>query len=188
MIERNKQLIRTLASDVIALGNLERIPEFFSPSYLPHDPSNPGRMGGIDGARRFIAMLHTGMSSIQYTIEDLLAEGDKVVYRWLLRGVHTGVFMGIPPTGNAVMMTGIDIFRIVDGKIVESWVNADAFGLLQQLGVLPPPSALAPLPSRPPASGGVGPISLPIPSVPAAPPPPSGPNGPTSAAPPTKRN
>ncbi len=188
MIEKNKELIRALAEDVIHRGDLERIPEFFAPNYMPHDPSNPGRMGGIEGAVRFISMLHAGMSDIRYTIEDLIAEGDKVVYRWLLRGTHTGTFMGIPPTGNTIAITGIDIFRITGGKIVESWVNADAFGMLQQLGALPPPSALAPLPKAPQnvavSTASDGPANTPAPANTLAPP--STP--PTSVAPTTQRS
>lgn len=149
MIEQNKRIVREFAEDVVRRGNLERIPEFVSPAYVAHDPSNPGRVGGLEGARRFISMLHAGMSNIEYTVEDMIAEDDKVVYRWLLRATHSGVFMGVPPTGNQVTMTGIDIIRLVNGKIVESWVNADAFGLLQQLGVLPPPSLVAPFPAPP---------------------------------------
>lgn len=149
MIEENKRIVRAFAEDVVHRGNLDRIPEFFSPAYVAHDPSNPGRIGGLEGARRFISMLHAGMSTIEYTVEDMIAEGDKVVYRWMLKGTHTGVFMGVPPTGNRISMSGIDIIRLSEGKIVESWVNADAFGLLQQLGVLPPPSLVAPFPAPP---------------------------------------
>jgi len=138
MLERNKEIIRTLAEDVIHRGAIERVAEFFAPDYRPHDPSNPARRGGLEGAREFIAMLHAGMSDVRYAIEDLIAEGDRVVYRWTLQGTHTGVFMGIPPSGKSIRVTGMDMFRLEGGKIVESWASADALGMLQQLGALPP--------------------------------------------------
>jgi steroid delta-isomerase-like uncharacterized protein len=105
---------------------------------VAHDPSNPGRAGGLEGAKQFITGFQGGLSSFEYNVEDMLAEGDEVVYRWTMRAVHSGPFMGIPPTGNRLSITGIDMFRLADGKIAESWVVADALGMLQQLGVIPP--------------------------------------------------
>jgi steroid delta-isomerase-like uncharacterized protein len=138
MLERNKEIIRALAEDVIHRGDLNRVAEFFAPEYAPHDPSNPGRRGGVEGAREFIGMLHAGLSDVRYSIEGLTAEADRVVYRWTLQGTHTGVFMGVPPSGRPIRVTGMDMFRLANGKIVESWASADALGMLQQLGVLPP--------------------------------------------------
>ncbi len=138
-VEGNKAIARRLAEELVQGGDLALVDELFAVDYVPHDPSDPGRPGGRDGARQFIAMLHTGMSDVRYTIEDLIAEGDRVMYRWTLRGRHTGPFMGIPPTGNRIAIDGIDLFRIEAGRIAESWVAADALGMLQQLGVLPPP-------------------------------------------------
>jgi predicted ester cyclase len=73
---------------------------------------------------------------LQITVEDMVAEGDKVAVRWRLRATHQGEFMGIPPTGNQVTMTGIDINRLEGGRLVERWGNEDMLGLLQQLGVM----------------------------------------------------
>ena len=67
----------------------------------------------------------------------MVAEGDKVVTRWTGRGTHSGPRMGIPPTGRKVEVTGMRMFRLAEGKIVETWVNWDMFGLMQQLGVIP---------------------------------------------------
>lgn len=185
MIEANKQIIKTLAEEVIQRGALERIAEFFSPDYVPHDPSNPARRGGVDGAREFIGMLHAGLSDIRYTVEDLIAESDRVVYRWVLQGIHTGFFMGVPPSGKTLRVTGIDIFRLANGKIVESWVSADALGMLQQLGVLPP---MGPPPgssgAAPPSSGLKG--GSPLSGSPLSGSPQSG--SPVSAVPPTMRS
>jgi predicted ester cyclase len=72
------------------------------------------------------------------TIEDMVAEGDKVAARFTARGVHRGAFMGLRPMGKSITMTGIEIFRIEDGKIAELWGEANLLGLMQQLGILPP--------------------------------------------------
>jgi steroid delta-isomerase-like uncharacterized protein len=71
------------------------------------------------------------------TIEDEIAEGDKVVIRWTIRGTHKGEYMGIAPTGKEVTVTGISVYRIERGKIVEDWSNNDMLGMLQQLGAIP---------------------------------------------------
>jgi predicted ester cyclase len=90
------------------------------------------------GAIQRHTALWTAFPDLHYTVEDLIADGDKVVVRGTLRGTHQGDFMGIPPTGKQVSLTGITIDRIKDGKFVEGWANADMLGLLQQLGVIPP--------------------------------------------------
>jgi len=74
-----------------------------------------------------------------FTNEDLIAEGDRVVSRFTIRGTHKGVLMGIAPTNKPVTVTGIVIYRIVDGKVVEQWENINFLGMMQQLGVFPPP-------------------------------------------------
>ena len=77
-----------------------------------------------------------GFADLERLVEDLLADGDRVVARWTTRGTHTGEFMGIPATGRFVTTSGITIFRLEDGLIVEEWSESDTFGLLQQLGAL----------------------------------------------------
>ena len=84
-------------------------------------------------------MLFTAFPDLQFTIEDMVAEGDFVVVRHTTRGTHQGNFRGIPPTGKQVSGTGMFIDRIVNGKAVEQWINGDDLGLLQQLGVVPTP-------------------------------------------------
>jgi steroid delta-isomerase-like uncharacterized protein len=135
----NKARIRQFVDEVLVGGDLALVDELFAPSYVVHDPSNPGRAGGIAGARAFVTLLHQGLSERAYVVEDMLAEGDRVVYRWTLRGRHTGLLMGLPPTGRDIAISGIDLFRLEHDKIIESWALADALGLLQQLGVIPAP-------------------------------------------------
>jgi len=82
-------------------------------------------------------MYRTAFPDVHFTIEDQIAEGDRVVTRWTARGTHQGPLVGIPPTSKQVTMSGIAIYRLVDGKIVEQWGVNDMLGLLQQLGVVP---------------------------------------------------
>ena len=82
-------------------------------------------------------MLLAAFPDISFTVEDMIAEGDKVVTRWTMNATHKGQFGGIPPTGKRVSITGVDISRIVTGKFVESWMYSDRVGLMQQLGVMP---------------------------------------------------
>jgi steroid delta-isomerase-like uncharacterized protein len=94
---------------------------------------------GREGIKQFYATLRAAFPDIHFTIEDQIAEGDRVVTRWTARATHTGEYQGIPPTGKQFSLTGIDIDRIANGKVVECWPIADELGVLQQLGVIPAP-------------------------------------------------
>jgi predicted ester cyclase len=88
---------------------------------------------------QFVSMMRSALPDLRITLEDDIAEGDKVVTRWIGQGTHQGELMGIAPTGNRVTITGIPIHRIEDTKIVEEWSNWDAPGLIQQIGAIPSP-------------------------------------------------
>ena len=96
-------------------------------------------MSGIGDLKQFFVVLRSGFPDFQATIEDLFAEGDKVVLRFTFHGTHQGEFMGVAPTGKQVTMTGVEIFRIGDGKIVELWGQEDVLGMMQQIGAIPGP-------------------------------------------------
>ena len=115
-------------------GDLDLLDEFFAEDYVGHDAPNPEPVRGPQGMRDFLHMYHGAFSDAHITLDDVLIAGDKVVTRWTGTGTHDGNLMGVPPTGNAVRFTGIRIFRLADGKIVEGWVNWDTFGLMRQLG------------------------------------------------------
>jgi steroid delta-isomerase-like uncharacterized protein len=101
-----------------------------------HDPG--GReLQGTEQNRQFIGSLRAAFPDVHYTVEDQIAEGDKVVVRYRFRGTHLGAFQGMPPTGKQITYTGILIYRLVDGKIGEQWTEFDLLGFLRQLGVLP---------------------------------------------------
>jgi steroid delta-isomerase-like uncharacterized protein len=92
---------------------------------------------GSEAIKQVIMSCRAAFGGLHVTIEDIFADGDKVTCRFTSRGTHTGEFMGVPPTGKAVSMTGIEIFRLRDGKIVELWGEANLMGLAQHLGALP---------------------------------------------------
>ncbi len=137
MSQENKALIRRAIEEVYNQGNLATIDELVASDFVMHAPS--GDIPGPAGAKQFVTMLREAFPDLHLTIEDQVADGDRVVTRWTSEGTHLGEFQGIPPTGKHGTMTGIDIDRVVDGKVVECWVNEDDLGLLQQLGVIPAP-------------------------------------------------
>jgi len=96
---------------------------------------------GMEGFKHFVTTFRAAFPDLIFTIEDMIAERDKVVARVSLRGTHKGDFMGVPATGRSVEMDSIDIMRFADGKLVEHWGQGDVVGLMQQLGAVVPPTA-----------------------------------------------
>lgn len=142
MSHENKALSRRLIEDVWNKGNLTVIDELTADNYVSHDPSAP-EIRGRDGFKQLISMYRTAFPDIRFSIEDQIAEGDKVMTRWSARGTHKGALMGSPPTGKQATVTGITITRIVGGKAVEAWTNWDTLGLMQQLGLAPVPGQVS---------------------------------------------
>jgi predicted ester cyclase len=112
--------------------------QYIAPNWVNHDPSLPP-MQGYEGAKQLVMLFHSAFPDLQIEIEDTLAEGDKVACRFRIRGTNTGPFQGMPPTGRSINVTATGIFRVVGGKATDNWVNLDALGLMQQLGVVPAP-------------------------------------------------
>ncbi len=142
-VEDNKQLAHRAydaLNQFFRTGDVDAFRASFGavtvPEFVDHNPS-PGQGPGLEGITQSFAMLRNAFPDAQITVEDLVAEGDKVVARLSVHGTHQGEFMGIPPTGEQVTQTGIDIVRIVDGKAVERWGQFDDLGLLQQVGAIP---------------------------------------------------
>ena len=136
--EDNKALVRRFFEDVWNKHNLALIDELFSPDYVEHRPV-PGMPPTRDGFKQLASMFWSGLPDGRIDVEDQVAEGDMVVTRWTSRATHTGELMQIAPTGKQVVVAGIHINRVVDGKLVQSWVQFDQLGMLQQLGVVPAP-------------------------------------------------
>jgi len=132
-LDANKALVRRHFDEIWNQQRLDVAAELVDPSYSSHFPL-PGQPAGIAGFIYAVEMLHTSFPDLIISVEDLIAEDDKVVARLTARGTHQAPFRGIAPTGKEVSWTGIRIFRIADGKIVEHWANWDDLALLQQLG------------------------------------------------------
>jgi steroid delta-isomerase-like uncharacterized protein len=137
--EENKAVVRRFLEEIFTGGNLELVEELFAPHYVLHDPSVPGEVRGPEGIKQYVGMYRGAYPDTRFTVEDQIAEGDEVVTRWTGRGTHQGELMGIPPTGQEVTVTGIEFDRVSGGKLEETWVNYDAMGMMQQLGVIPQP-------------------------------------------------
>jgi steroid delta-isomerase-like uncharacterized protein len=137
--EANKDLLRRWW-EALSQGNaVNVVDEFYSADYVLHDPTQPEPVHGIEGVRAFMNAIATGFPDIKATVEDLLAEGDKVMQRVTVRGTQQGEFQGIPATGKTVEMWLMVISRIADNKIAEEWQLVDTLSMLQQLGIIPPP-------------------------------------------------
>ena len=91
---------------------------------------------GHDGIKGIIASTRESFSDLRYTLEDVMEAGDKTIVRFTIRGTHTGAYRGIEPTGTEVVYTGIGIWRVGDGQLVEHWSNVDLYGMMQQLGAI----------------------------------------------------
>jgi steroid delta-isomerase-like uncharacterized protein len=136
MSESNKAVVRRLCEEVWNKGNLQVADELFGPNSAHHDPSTPDVGRGPVGENKSATLYRNAFHDFRMTVEELFAEGDSVTARWSCRGTHKGEFNGIAPTGKQIAITGISIARFAGGKIAEGWVNWDALGLMQQLGVV----------------------------------------------------
>ena len=138
MSEENKAFARRLCEEAWNQYDPSIVEKFYAPNCVRHDPAGVGSANGIDEIKQGASKLLTAFPDSHYTFDDILAEGDKVVIRWTFRGTHKGELMGTAPTGKKVTATGIVISRIEGGRIVEDWINWDALGMMQQIGIVPP--------------------------------------------------
>jgi steroid delta-isomerase-like uncharacterized protein len=133
----NKKIFHRTVDDFWNHMDVGVIDELYATDYLGHDPS--GLHGTtLEEMKQSAAGLFTAFPDFHLILDDEIAEGDKIAKRWTVTGTHKGEFMGIPPTGNHIAITGISFYRFADGKVVETWWSQDARGILQQLGVIPP--------------------------------------------------
>ncbi|MDQ3589387.1 MAG: ester cyclase [Actinomycetota bacterium] len=125
--EQNKILIRRWLGEVLSRGDLATAEELFTQNYALHDPSFPYDVHGSAGIKWYVTAYRVAFPNLQVDIEDQLAEEDKVVTRWTVRGTHSGEFLGLTPTGDEVTVSGIEFDRIVRGRIDEGWVGYHPF-------------------------------------------------------------
>ena len=136
--EANKAIVVQLYEEIFNKGDLDLADKMIAPNAINHDPQlPPGVPSGPQGLKAAVIMLRSAYPDDHHTIEDLIAEGDKVVVRLTHSGTHQGAFLGLPPTGKHITNTSIHIFRFADGQLVEAWANRDDLGLMQQLGANP---------------------------------------------------
>ena len=135
-IEENKSIVRRFFEVGPSRGDLNAANELLAPDFVLHGPlpCSPG-VRGID---EVVFACRAAFQGLDVTVEDMVAEKDMVAARFTARGIHTGAFMGLAPTGKPITMTGMEIFRLENGKIAELWGEANLLGLMQQLGILPP--------------------------------------------------
>lgn len=138
--ETNKAVCRRMLDQLYNQHRPDLVPDFFTEDVVVH-VGRPSREVpiGIEGFKERVTMALTAFPDIQITVDDEIAEGDKVAYRWTVTGTHQGEFGDIPPTGKAVTRAGVAIYRLVNGKIAENWLFADDLDFMQQLGALSTP-------------------------------------------------
>jgi steroid delta-isomerase-like uncharacterized protein len=133
-------LARRSFDEIWNTGNLDVADELFSPDYVNHDPTSPEVPPGPEGVKQLARMYRRAFPDLRFIIDEMLATGDKVITRWTGQGTHRGALRGLPPTGRQARVTGISIHRIAGGRIVETWLNWDTLGLMEQLGASPVPA------------------------------------------------
>ena len=141
--EEMKTAVVNFTEEIWHKGYLGALDQFIAPDYVRHTSHFRGGgrdVHGIDATRQSIASLRAVFPDIHFDLHDLLVDGDKVVARWTCSGTQRGEFGGIAPTGKHVAFTGINIYRLRDGKMIERWAEEDGLSLLQQLGVTLPGS------------------------------------------------
>lgn len=135
--QENKAVVRRIFDEAWSHGKLEVIDEISMPDSISHVTARPEPLRGPGEVKEFFSAYRSAFPDLEMTVEDQIAEGDKVVTRWTARGTHEGDFMGIEATGKTTAVAGMTVHRLADGKIAEAWAHWDTMGLMQQLGVIP---------------------------------------------------
>jgi steroid delta-isomerase-like uncharacterized protein len=134
--EENREIVRRFWG-VWEEGNLGLVDELVAPDYVNHSPGMPNQPEGPEGVKAVVSMFRAGMPDLRVLIEDVVAEGDKVVMRYRIEGTHEGELFGVPPTGRQVSIESITVERLSGGKIREHWRITDTLDMMQQLGAIP---------------------------------------------------
>jgi steroid delta-isomerase-like uncharacterized protein len=138
--QANKTIVDDFVQAVFTEGDLSAVDRSLADDFVAHDPPMRGTSGDAAGFRDAAVMIRAAFPDWRSEVQLLVAEDDYVVERFTASGTHRGEFMGAAPTGRTVAMTGINIFRLRDGEIVERWGELDVLGLLTQLGLIPEPA------------------------------------------------
>jgi predicted ester cyclase len=136
-ITRNKHIVDAFIQELFTKGDLSAVDRYLDPGFVNHDPPFPGAPDGPEGMRQAAALFREALPDWHSDLDQLVAEGDTVVERFTASGTHRGELMNVAPTGNTIVLAGINIFRVRGDKIVERWGRLDDLALLRQLGLAP---------------------------------------------------
>ena len=138
--ETNKTVSRRFFEEVFGQGKLNVLDELIAKDHVNSGPGTlPGLPTGPEGTKQLVTVYRKAFPDLHFTIDEQIAEGDKVVTRWTAHGTHKGELVGIPATDKLATVTGLSVDKFVNGKIVNTWGIFDQFGMMQQLGVIPTP-------------------------------------------------
>jgi steroid delta-isomerase-like uncharacterized protein len=137
-MSQSTMVVRRYLEDVLGGGQLDLLDEVVASEYVDHT-ARPGRSPGPAGVREVVELFHTAFPDLVVRVEETISEQDRVATRFTIRGTHSGPFAGLPATHRRVMIGGIAMSRVANGRIVEQWDQADMLELLQQFGALPSP-------------------------------------------------
>jgi steroid delta-isomerase-like uncharacterized protein len=135
----DKNVIRMFIEDVINQGRLERADDMVIDDFVELDPL-PGQAQGREGRKDVIRQIRCAFPDIYWTVDEMIAEDEKVFTRFTWSGTHQGAFLGVPATGRRITVKGMVIDRLAAGRMADSGMLLDTLGMLQQLGALPPPT------------------------------------------------
>ena len=139
--EANKELVRRFNEDVFNKGDVAAIDKYIAADAIDHNPppGTSGTQGDLEGFKKWLTAFRAAFPDLKVTLDEVIAEGDLVVFRNTMTGTQKGEYMGMPASGKAISVEAIDIVRVKDGKMVEHWGQLDAMGMMQQLGAMPSP-------------------------------------------------
>ena len=136
MLEENKAVIRRYFDEIWNQKKVEALVELVAENARGHDATSVEPVIGFENIKQVVFLFHRAFPDMQVSLYDMIAEDDKVVARWGLRGTHSNLFMGVPASGKLVDVRGIIFFRLENKKIVEYWGNFDTLGLMKQIGAI----------------------------------------------------
>jgi steroid delta-isomerase-like uncharacterized protein len=137
--QKNKETIKRLYEEVVNQGRLEVLDEICQPDHVEHNPF-PDQLQGVEGLKQRASMVRAAFNPT-FTLEHVIADGDKVAVMWTNRGTNTTEWMGMPPSGKSFAVQGVDIFLFRDGRLAEHWDVVDRLSMLEQVGAIPAPGA-----------------------------------------------
>ena len=134
--EQNKSIVRRWIDEGWNKGSLAVADQVYAADYKQHEPG-PAQVNSREELKAYVAGFRSALPDLHFEVDPLIAEGDRVVWRFTATGTNTGSLQGLPPSGKRVSVTGMVIFRMADSRIAEGWVNFDTLGMLQGMGVIP---------------------------------------------------